>query len=138
MTIYGAYEATSSPSWDIYDRMAIANPTIVATSHGGVLKMHFAGANPLIIPQSLSPDIDTRLDFLGSVFAVPVGQVCYSGSLYGDQFPDAEVFVVNSQMQPAMLHTFTTPGGPNTGPIKYLPGDGINNMGLFSDVCVAK
>jgi hypothetical protein len=47
-------------------------------------------------------------------------------------------FVVNSENQPTMLLTFTTPGGPNSGPIQYLPGDGIDNMGMFSHVCVAK
>jgi hypothetical protein len=138
MTIYGTPTATSSPSVDVYGRTKTAVDTITTTSQGGMLNMHFSGANPLIWPQSLSPDIDTRLDLIGSVDAAPDGQVCYYGNLYGDQFPDAEVFVVNSQNQATTLLTFTTPGGPNSGPIKYLPGDGIDNMGTFSRVCAAK
>jgi hypothetical protein len=131
MTIYGKATATSSPSVDIFLRKETATDVIDTTSKGGTLSMHFFGANPLIWPQSLSPDIDTRLDLIGSVDVAPSGQVCYYGNLYGDQFPDAEVFVVNSQGQSTMLLTFATPGGPNSGPIKYLPGDGINNMGTF-------
>jgi hypothetical protein len=138
MAVYGTPKVYSDPSHDVYGRTATGQPIIGVTSAGGTLYMHFAGANPLIFPQLLSPEIDTRLDLIGSVDAAPSGQICYYGNLYGDQFPNAEVFVVNSENQPTMLLTFTTPGGPNSGPIQYLPGDGIDNMGMFSHVCVAK
>lgn len=88
------------------------------------------------ISQLASPDIDVRLDM--AVLLTSGGQACYAGNLYGDRFPDAEVFIINSQKQSRMLLTFTTPGGPNIGPIAYLPGDGTDNMGLFSDQCLAK
>ena len=63
------------------------------------------------------------------------GIACYSGHLYGDAFPDAEVFVLNSLNQPTMLITFATQGTPNLGPVLLLPGDNNDDMGSFSSVC---
>ncbi len=97
--------------------------------------MGFTGSNPLISPHSLSPYIKTNLDM---TYKETTGQICYSGSLYGNQFPDSEAFIVNSQKQSNMLLTFATPGGPNSGPWIYLPKDGTSNMGSFSNVCIAK
>jgi uncharacterized protein YjdB len=134
--VLGSSQAFSSQSQDIYGRKATAHPSIStkAGSNGYALHMEFAGANPLIIPQSLSPDIDTKLDF------TPVwnaGQICYLGHLYGDQFPDSEVFVINSQNQSTMLLTFATSYGPNIGPFQLI-GNGSADMGSFTQVCVGR
>ena len=137
MTIVDA-NATSSPSSDVYGRTKTAIDTHYDSNVNGTLNFGFSGHNPLIIPQALSPDIDTNLVLIPSVDAAPEGQVCYYGSLYGDAFPNAEVFVVNSQNQATMLLTFTTPGSPNAGPFFYLPGDGIDNMGAFSSICLPR
>jgi hypothetical protein len=72
--------------------------------------MEFAGANPLI---PLAPDIDTKLDFSA---LQGIGQICYTGHLYGDAFPNAEVFLVDPRGKATMLLTFTTDGSPNLGP----------------------
>jgi hypothetical protein len=128
-----AATATSSPSIDIYGRQKTAVDTINAIGGNGGLQINYSGANPLIIPQSLSPNIDVNLDM--SAQTSP-GQVCYTGNFYGDAFPNAEVFTINSQNQSTMLLNFTTAGSPNGGPIHYLPGDGTSNMGKFSNVCV--
>jgi hypothetical protein len=93
--------------------------------------MDFAGSNPLY---PLSPDIDTKLDFTPVLHS---GQICYSGHLYGDAFPNAEVFAMNSGRQATMLLTFTTSGGPNTGPVTLM-GDNNRDMGSFSNLCGAK
>jgi hypothetical protein len=79
-----------------------------------------AGANPLVPG---APDIDLSL-------TLRVGASGLSGSLVGDAFPNAEVFVVGPGGA-TMLHTFTTPGGPTTGPFLYLPGANTRPMGGF-------
>ena len=119
----------SDQSGDVYGRTATATPSIGAVATGnGKLHMEFAAANPLVP----SPDIDTKLDLSADVKS---GQVCYSGHLYGDAFPNAEVFVVNSHDQATMLLTFATTGGRNTGPIHFLPGNNNRDMGSFSAKC---
>ena len=126
-------KAYSDPTYDVYGRTATGHPKISATSKGDSnLHMEFAGANPLVPG---SPDINTKLDMSGQVNS---GQVCYSGHLYGDAFPNAEAFVINSQKQAAMLLTFTTQGDRTTGPELLLPGNNSRDMGSFSNQCVAK
>jgi hypothetical protein len=73
MAVYGTPKVYSDPSHDVYGRTATGQPIIGVTSAGGTLYMHFAGPNPLIFPQLLSPEIDTRLDLIGSVDAAPSG-----------------------------------------------------------------
>jgi hypothetical protein len=128
-------KAYSSDSVDKWGRKAnaTAQDTINAISGGiGGLQMGISGSNPLV---PLSPPIQTNLDLTDQETA---SQVCYSGSLYGNQFPDAEVFVLNSQGQSKMLLTFTTPGSPTSGQLKLIGNDGTGNMGSFSNVCMAK
>jgi hypothetical protein len=135
MTLIDAY-AYSSPSYDKFGSTATAKPTINAATIGtDTLQVGFTGPNPLIFPQSLSPNIKTNIDL---TYQSTASQICFSGSLYGTQFPDTEAFIVNSQNQANMLLTFATPGGPNSGPWIYLPQDGTNNMGSFSNVCMTK
>jgi hypothetical protein len=136
MAIIDAY-AYSNTSYDKFGDTATAIPNINAVTIGtDTLEIGETGANPLIFPQSLSPNIKTNLNLMYED-STP-GQVCYSGSMYGNQFPDSEAFVVNSKSQATKLITFATPGSPNAGPIQYLPQDGTSNMGSFSNICVAK
>jgi hypothetical protein len=136
MTLIDAY-AFSNASYDKFGDTATGTPNINAVTIGtDTLEMGQTGANPLVFPQSLSPNIKTNLSITYQD-STP-GQVCYSGSMYGNQFPNSEAFVVNSKSQATMLITFTTPGGPNAGPIQYLPLDGTSNMGSFSNICIAK
>lgn len=79
-----------------------------------------AGANPLVPG---APDIDLSL-------TLRVGPNGFSGSLVGDAFPNAEVFVVGPGGA-TMLHTFSTPGGALTGPFLFLPGANTRPMGGF-------
>jgi hypothetical protein len=120
----------SDPSHDILGRTAIGDPSMSVTSGGGSLHMEMAGPNPLA---PASPDIDTKLDIS---LKVSPGQACFTGHLYGDAFPNAEVFVVNSKDQATMLHTFQTTGGQVTGPLHFLPFNNDRDMGSFSSKCV--
>jgi len=120
----------SDPSHDAIGRTATAIPTMKVRSGGGALHMEMAGANPLAPG---APDIDTKLDISVKVWS---GVACYTGHLYGDAFPNAEVFVVNSKDQATMLHTFQTSGGRVSGPIYFLPGNNNLDMGSFSSKCV--
>ena len=98
----------------------------------GTLHVELAGSNPLYPG---SPDVDTKLDMSVKVNS---GLACYSGHLYGDAFPDSEVFVVNPQNNATMLHTFKTEGGRNSGPIHLLPGNNNRDMGSFSSKCATE
>ncbi len=89
------------------------------------MHVQMAGANPLVP----SADIDVNLDMSAFVLG---GQACYGGNLYGDAFPDVEVFIVNRENQATMLDTFATSGGRQTGPFLYLPGNNNRPMGYFS------
>jgi hypothetical protein len=125
-------QAYSDRTYNIYGETANAQPRISATSKGdGTLHMEFAGANPLVHP---SPDIDTKLDMSGQVHGE---QACYSGHLYGDAFPNAEVFVINSHQQATMLLTFTTSYDRNFGPARLI-GNNDRNMGSFANQCLTK
>ena len=66
------------------------------------------------------------------------GNACYSGHLFGDAFPNSEVFVINSQKQAQMLRTFQTTGDSNSGPIHFLPGNNNRDMGSFTGVCISQ
>jgi len=121
--------AYSDPTYDIFGNTATEHPKITVTSGGGSLHIATVGSNPLV---RLAPDIDTKVDIRTQVNS---GIACYSGHLYGDAFPDAEVFVLNSLNQPTMLITFATQGTPNLGPVLLLPGDNNDDMGSFSSVC---
>jgi len=135
MAIIDRY-AFSSPTYDKWGDTKTAKPDINAVTIGtDTLEMGFFGADPLIFPQSLAPYIKANWDMK---YQETASQVCYSGSLHGNQFPDAEAFIVNSQNQASMLLTFTTTGDPNFGPWIYLPQDGTRDMGSFSNVCMAK
>ena len=109
-----------------------AKPTISTTFVGnGSAHLHLAGSNPLVVP---SPDIDTDLDV---VLTEQSGQVCYSGHLYGDAFPNTEVFVINSKGQRTTILNFATTFDRNLGP-DLLLGNNNRDMGSFSNVCVPK
>jgi len=131
MVVIGRY-AYSDPSYDKFGRTATGIPTISTTSNGTSLHMEFAGSNPLVPG---APDINTKLDMSGQTKS---GQVCLSGHLYGDAFPNAEVFIVNSQEQPTMLLTFATPYDRNLEGPARLFGNNNRDMGSFPTTCVAK
>ena len=129
MTLVGPPTVYSDVSEDVYGRTRPPTPSFSAFGNGdGKLHLEMAASNPL---DPIAPDIDVKLDI--SVQVKP-GQACYSGHLYGDAFPNAEVFVVNSHDQATMLNTFTTAGGRNSGPFRLF-GNNNRDMGSFSNKC---
>jgi len=129
MTVYNDPPPSSDPSRDIFGRTATGSPTGSATSQGGKIHVQLMGSNPL----ALAPKIVTQMDISSKVGN---GQVCYSGKVYGDQFPNAESFVINSQSQPVMLDEFSTPFSPNLGPFALLNPINLLPMGTFSNICI--
>ncbi len=75
-----------------------------------------AGANPMI---PYSPDIDTIIDFRADWTGTGVR---FFGSARGDDFPNAEIFVLDSKGQGCLLFDGRTTGGQDTGPITRLAG----------------
>lgn len=128
--IVGTPSATSSPSrcagppcsTVFGSAEARGTPTITARNVNGAIVVNMAGANPLVPG---APDIDLSL----TLRVGPNGGL--SGSLVGDAFPNAEVFVVGPGRGATMLHTFSTSGGPLTGPFLFLPGANTRSMGGF-------
>jgi hypothetical protein len=93
---------------------------------GFALTGTLAGANPLIAG---SPDIDVQVNLK---VKKRDGRLEFSGSLMGDAFPNAEVFVRDAAGDAMMLHTFETAGDSESGPMVYLPGDNRRPMGTFA------
>ena len=82
-----------------------------------------AGSNPMF--RGIAPDIDTFVDFrvewLGSGLR-------FVGRIRGDDFPNAEVFVVDSKGLGCLLFDGRTTGGQDTGPITRLAGSHENQV----------
>ena len=88
-----------------------------------------AGANPLV-PKS--PDIDT---FVTARFEFGHPKLMLiSGEVFGDNFPNLEVFLLcYRSAHTALLIDGRTTGGRNTGPITRLPGSHSNqSLGRLS------
>jgi len=113
-----------------FGRTGWAHPTMTKTFLGdGNLSLHLSGADPLV---PLAPNIDNYLTVTGSA---TTEQVCYSGQVSGDAFPNTEIFVINSKGQATTLFTFATTYNREVGPWTLLSPT-ILPMGSFSNVCV--
>ena len=85
-----------------------------------------AGANPLV-PGSF--DIDT---IVKAKFFFHPKTLIVEGEVFGDDFPNLEVFVT-SRSKSAMLLDFRTTGGQETGPVARLKGSHSDqSLGKFS------
>jgi hypothetical protein len=85
------------------------------------------GANPMTPG---APDIDTYLDFSARWLGAAV---IFEGTVRGDSFPNAEVFVLDGFGKAALLFNGQTTGSRQTGPLTGLPGSGVNKrVGSFS------
>lgn len=90
---------------------------------------HTAGANPMV---PLAPKIDTYID-LDVVFRKHAIEI--DGVARGDDFPNAEVFVMDAKGSAALLFAFATDGGQLTGPMTRLAGDNSAKiLGKFREV----
>jgi hypothetical protein len=89
-----------------------------------------AASNPLV--PLVAPHIDTSADI---AIQVSCNEVCYSGLLFGDAFPNSEAFVINSQKQPTTLVTFATTFDRNAGPFRLFGSNTRPLEALFRDLC---
>jgi hypothetical protein len=88
-----------------------------------------AGNNPLVPG---SPNIDThlkaRIDFSQPRL------LGVSGRVFGDDFPNLEVFLISANGRSALLVDAHTTGGQDSGPMTGLPGSGENHLlGQFNN-----
>jgi len=103
--------------------------TTLATATRLSFRAQAVGANPMV-PKA--PDIDTFID-------VDVEWITSSlrirGSVYGDDFPNAEVFVRDAKGVGCLLFDGRTTGGRDTGPMTRLAGAHASQLlGTFSCV----
>jgi hypothetical protein len=110
---------TASPSATLINGNSLVDgsPLIIFTTKG---------ANPLVPG---SPDIDSRLDLQVRENSE---SITLSGTLRGDPFPSAEVFIVDTQGTTMLLTSYTTPLDSATGPYLWLPGDRDVRLGTFN------
>lgn len=89
-----------------------------------------AGALPLIPG---APDIDTFVDFTATISG---SGITFSGTVRGDNFPNAEVFVYPTgalTTPPAAVFHFATTGDRNLGPMTRLAGSHASKvLGSFT------
>ena len=76
-----------------------------------------AGSNPMV--PVVAPDIDTFVDFRADWIGTSLK---IQGSIRGDDFPNAEIFLLDRKGQGCLLFDGRTTGGKNTGPITRLVG----------------
>ena len=86
-----------------------------------------AGANPLVPG---APDIDTYVDFKATFFTE--GNTLYGGTIRGDSFPNAEVFIIEENGRQVLLFDFRTTGGRDTGPLRLIGEHAGVVLGTFS------
>jgi hypothetical protein len=92
----------------------------VTRQHASMNSIRFsastAGANPML---KGAPDIDTYVDFNATWQG---SGVRLNGAIRGDNFPNAEVFVIDAKGTGCLLFDGRTTGGQNTGPMTRLAG----------------
>lgn len=84
-----------------------------------------AGGNPLV---PIAPDIDVQLNL--KLKRDSDTALLVSGTVVGDGFPNAEVFLRDAGSRTVLVHSYRTPGG-TYGPFSYLPGQNARKMGGF-------
>jgi hypothetical protein len=100
------------------------------------LYVSFHGANPGAeglwgrVVGLASPDIDTDLLFNASL---KDGNLVVGGRLFGDGFPDAELFLRDNGQTAHMLATYRTPYHKDFGPAIRLPRPGKKHLGTFKE-----
>ncbi len=67
-----------------------------------------------------APDIDTYVD-IDAVFRESILEI--NGVVRGDDFPNAEVFMLDARGSAILMFAFTTDGSQTTGPMTRLAGD---------------
>jgi RHS repeat-associated protein len=111
-------------SWSFKNhRFGEPTPTASLQSNGqnAVLSQHVEGSNPLIN----APQIDVYSD----VYMIQKGNMLWSqGTIAGDRFPNAEMFIRDPAGSAVMLATFATTAGQTKGPFFNLPGGGRRFM----------
>lgn len=122
--------------WGILDGHSKVNHTVVRNTLNGPdffgFKASTAGSNPLV-PKS--PDINTFVDVKVD-FGTP-NRLNITGQVFGDNFPDLEVFLLSSgsHEHTALLLDGRTSGGAHTGPPTRIMGSHEHFLlGSFSSV----
>jgi hypothetical protein len=80
------------------------------SSVDGMIEAKSAGSNPLLLR---APDIDTDMQI---AYQLSPGKLALDGSVWGDTFPNAELFASDASGQAVMLGEFQTTYGAELGP----------------------
>lgn len=100
-----------------YSNVVCAVTNKVTTHNFVAFTASTAGGNPMV--PLVAPDIDTfvdlRVDWIGSSLRV-------QGTIRGDDFPNAEVFLIDMNGTGCLVFDGRTTGGQSMGPITRLAG----------------
>jgi hypothetical protein len=96
----------------------VTSSVTVTTRSAGCVRFtaQTSGSNPMV---PLAPDIDTYIDLSVSFGKASLDVV---GKVRGDDFPNAEVFLLDAKGGAVMLFEYATTGGQTTGPMTRLAG----------------
>ncbi|MET4235547.1 hypothetical protein ABIA85_008858 [Bradyrhizobium sp. LA6.10] len=105
-----------------HSKVRMSVTTIPSTRAGQVIFKASTAGNMPLLPKT--PDIDTSV-YLAIEFGSQTMHV--EGSVFGDTFPNLEVFLHSYRSEhAALLLDGRTTGGKNLGPISRLPGAGAS------------
>jgi hypothetical protein len=100
-----------------YGTVTVTVTRSAPTASGVSFAFSTAGANPLAPPGA--PDIDTFVDLSVNW---TVGRMLIDGQVRGDNFPNAEAFVLDTHGRGVIIFDFRTGGGQDSGPFTRLFG----------------
>jgi hypothetical protein len=111
-----------------YSKMSCTLSNKMISTNSISLTASTAGSNPMFL--GVAPDIDTFVDFRAEWIGTGVR---FTGVLRGDDFPNAELFVLDSRGVGCLLFDGRTTGGEETGPITRLAGaHASQRLGTFN------
>jgi hypothetical protein len=119
-----------------YGSVSMTVLSLTPTASGFKVSLQTAGANPMVPG---APDIDTFVDVsfgwgIGTLTAgghvwhasfaagASIMTLTVHGEVRGDNFPNAEVFLMDMHGRGVLLFDYRTGGGPDTGPFTRLSG----------------
>ncbi len=114
-----------------YKSKVLASVSVKSSSVDGLsFIVSTGGANPFPLVNFASPKIETFVDVSISFSRTNLE---IAGTVRGDDFPNAEILIVDEGLNAVILFDFATSGGQTTGPFTRLPLSHVDQViGYFT------